>query len=942
MTTSGDELRTNKESEVMASPRVKTIESCPIGPFDPKTGSFASFQERLELWFDGQGVTDSKMKRGQLMSAVGSAVYETVKGLVLPKKVSECTYEQLVKAMEEHYETAPNEIVERYNFYRRTQKEEETVADFIAELRKLSQFCNFVDLEKALRDRLVCGIRDESTRKKLLAEKKLTFHKACDIAKGEEAAGKGAAAIVLEEGEIKALNKTKQKEKKPQQETCFRCKRQHSANDCWFKEKTCRRCGEKGHIQKACNNDTKKGKRTGKKINVVKGDESSEEEDDDVNQINTISDLWHGVWVKVNVEGSPIEMEVDSGAAYSVMSEDDWNKLKSCREIESCKMKLCTWVKKGVKIKGKVKVQVELAKRKVELPLIITKEGGKPLLGRNWFQALGIEICIPGINALAQDRITQILRKFPGIFKEGLGTHPAMVVNLELKEDAKPVFMKHRAPPVAIRERPLLGVFNPKKSIDLILSARMERWCQLLATYDYEIVYRKGKDHGNADGLSRLPLDALTEETEDGWAEISMLETEENPVQAKEVQEATKKDPMLMKVKRWVLQGWPERCPEEAIRPYFLRRGEITIEKDVLLRGTQVIIPKELRGKMVKSLHSTHLGIVNMKVLARNYMWWPKMDLDLERAVRECEICQIQRNNPPKAPVCEGNTPEKPWERLHVDFAGPHHGNNYLIVVDAKTKWLEVVRVKSQSSEAVIKALRRIFCTHGIPAEIFSDNGTAFVSKEIQKFYAANGIKGITSSPWHPASNGQAERMVQTTKKALEKFKGDVDLKLARFLMVQHLTPNQTTGKAPCELLMGRRIRNCWSRLHPEEIGRDKEKDQKEARKFKVLDKVYARSFTGDRWVKAVVVEVTGPVSYKVQLEDGSTWRRHVNQLIGRIEKVTESNMEDTEPSSQEVVKGYDDILGLPSHEEGMREPPVHQLNGKQLYFAALFRDGRI
>ncbi|XP_055714392.1 uncharacterized protein K02A2.6-like [Phlebotomus papatasi] len=1229
------------ESEVKSSQTTKFVESCPnLGPYDPK-GAFASYKERLELWFEGQGIEDEKIKRGQLMSVVGAAAYETVKGLVTPKKVSECSYKDLIQAMEAHYDPVPNEIVQRYNFYRRSQKEGETIAEFIAELRKLSEFCNFGDLEKAIRDRLVCGIKDDSTRKKLLAVKDLTYKKACDIARAEEAAAKGAETIQPEEGKVQAISKKGFAIEEGPGEMCFRCKKPHNASDCWFREAICRQCGEKGHIRRACTKEKSKKKKAGKKVNVVKLSDDTSDEDETVNQINTIAEQWNGVWVSVKIEGVPLEMEVDSGASNTVISEKDWRNLKISKDYRECNVKLQTWLKKGVTVKGKLKVKVELADRKVKLPLIITKEGGKPLLGRNWFQALGIKVLVPEVKAIEMDqmdRLSPLIEKHKGVFREELGAHPEIEVNLELKEDAKPVFMKHHAPPMALRERidqeldklieqgvieavensewatpttyrvkpngdiricgnyrgtvnlmskknpyplptvsellagaggryyskidfaqayqqlkvneetsrvltwnthrglyrvkrlpfgisaapgifqkfmetllagipgvlvflddilvignsaeehynrlelvlrkldeakltvkkekckfgveeiefvgyrisskgikpleshikaiqdapppkdkeqlqaflglvnfycrfiedratvaeclhrlldettnaewkwekihdkafrelkealtstdilmhyslkvplvlscdsssygvgavlahktergekpisyfsrtlnkhqrnyaqidkealsiieavkhfhnyiygrkvtiitdhkPLLGIFNPNKPVPQIISQRMERWCLLLATYDYEIVYRKGKEHGNADGLSRLPLkEEVIEESEIGV--ISMLETDQSPIQAREVQEATKKDPLLKKVKRWVLQGWPENCPGEDVKPYFLHRSEITVEKDILLRGTQVIIPKELQEKLMDSLHSTHLGIVNMKVLARMYMWWPKMDQQLERKVRECETCQTQRNNPPKAPLCEGNAPQKAWERLHVDFAGPHQGNNYLIVVDVTSKWLEVERVRSQSSEEVIRAMRRIFSTHGIPGEIFSDNGTCFVSREIRKFYESNGIKSITSSPWHPASNGQAERMVQTTKKALAKFTGDVDLKLARFLMVQHLTPNQTTGKAPCELLMGRRIRNCWSRLHPEEIKTERNKEHKEPRKFKEWDKVYARNFSGDKWIKAVVLEVTGPVSYKVQLEDGTVWRRHINQLIERVE----------------------------------------------------------
>uniref|UniRef100_A0A1B0D4U9 CCHC-type domain-containing protein n=1 Tax=Phlebotomus papatasi TaxID=29031 RepID=A0A1B0D4U9_PHLPP len=414
------------ESEVKSSQTTKIVESCPnLGPYDPK-GAFASYKERLELWFEGQGIEDEKIKRGQLMSVVGAAAYETVKGLVTPKKVSECSYKDLIQAMEAHYDPVPNEIVQRYNFYRRSQKEGETIAEFIAELRKLSEFCNFGDLEKAIRDRLVCGIKDDSTRKKLLAVKDLTYKKACEIARAEEAAAKGAETIQPEEGKVQAISKKGFAIEEGPGEMCFRCKKPHNASDCWFREAICRQCGEKGHIRRACTKEKAKKKKAGKKVNVVKpSDDTSDEET--VNQINTIAEQWNGVWVSVKIEGVPLEMEVDSGASNTVISEKDWRNLKISKEYRECNVKLQTWLKKGVTVKGKLKVKVELADRKVKLPLIITKEGGKPLLGRNWFQALGIKVLVPEVKAIEMDqmdRLSPLIEKHKGVFREELGAHP--------------------------------------------------------------------------------------------------------------------------------------------------------------------------------------------------------------------------------------------------------------------------------------------------------------------------------------------------------------------------------------------------------------------------------------------------------------------------------------------------------------------------------------
>lgn len=133
------------------------------------------------------------------------------------------------------------------------------------------------------------------------------------------------------------------------------------------------------------------------------------------------------------------------------------------------------------------------------------------------------------------------------------------------------------------------------------------------------------------------------------------------------------------------------------------------------------------------------------------------MDSEVEGIVRACAACQLTRHNPPKAPLHQWEWTTKKWSRIHIDFAGPFQGKTFLIVVDSHSKWLEVSIVPSMSSGAVINILRLLFATHGIPDVLVSDNGTAFTSIEFKVFTQRNGIRHVTTAPYHPSSNGQAE-----------------------------------------------------------------------------------------------------------------------------------------------------------------------------------------
>ena len=119
-------------------------------------------------------------------------------------------------------------------------------------------------------------------------------------------------------------------------------------------------------------------------------------------------------------------------------------------------------------------------------------------------------------------------------------------------------------------------------------------------------------------------------------------------------------------------------------------------------------------------------------------------------------------------------------------------------------------------SEATIKALRPILANHGLPELIVSDNGTSFTSSEFQEFTKRNGIRHITTAPYHPATNGLAERAVQTLKEGRKKSaNGDLETRLAQFLFKYRTTPHSTTGVSPAELLMGRKLRSHLDLVQP-------------------------------------------------------------------------------------------------------------------------------
>jgi hypothetical protein len=421
----------------------------------------------------------------------------------------------------------------------------------------------------------------------------------------------------------------------------------------------------------------------------------------------------------------------------------------------------------------------------------------------------------------------------------------------------------------------------------------MQRWALLLAGYTYDIVYRASKDHANADALSRLPLKIDQKEDPDEATSINMLYIENLPITASDIKEATRKDVTLGQVLDHILNGWPGHTKNPAVVPYFTRRTELTVEEGCVLWGNRVVVPDRFHEQLLDELHSVHPGMCHMKAIARSYIWWPGIDSDIEEVVRSCEECIKVSNSPSLAPLIHWKWCTKPWERIHIDYA-QKGGQDFLILVDSHSKWLEVEHMKSTTSQATIRILRKLFASYGFPNELVSDNGPQFTSDEFKLFLKNNGVKQTLVPPYHPATNGLAERYVQTFKKMLEKTSKHLPLshRIASVLFMNRNTPHTLTGRTPAELFLGRAPRTRWTNLKPHlqttvEDRQQKQKIQHDGnhvvqRTFDLFQKVRVKNARGgkEKWIPATIVKVEGPLTYIVRLPGNRRRFVHVDHLI--------------------------------------------------------------
>ena len=453
--------------------------------------------------------------------------------------------------------------------------------------------------------------------------------------------------------------------------------------------------------------------------------------------------------------------------------------------------------------------------------------------------------------------------------------------------------------------------------------------------YEYTISFRSSTSHSNADALSRLPL--VTEDQDPPVPTETVLVLEqlsESPLSVEQIRTWTRRDPLLSKVLQYILSGWPRPLDssETTYKPFVIRELELSSQDGIILWGNRVVIPPPGRNLILDELHACHPGIGRMKTLARMFVWWPGLDMEIGKFVQQCSICQSQRSTSPPVPIRPWQWPTTPWHRLHVDLAGPFLGHMYLILIDAHSKWLEVRILPSITSSSIISSLRSIFAQFGLPSVIVTDNGHYFTSGEFQQFLLSIGTKHLLSSPYHPSSNGLAERAVQVFKKDMMKLTtGSIGDRISHILFYNHITPHTTTGLSPAELLQNRHLRcrldlvkpDIHSRVEGKQLRQQLHSRGSKDRHFNVGDAVYVKNFhKGPPWISGNILAAIGNVSYQISMEDGRSFTRHVDHLRERFDRVS-SNVPVSETTFPSIVS-----LPVPFEESAdSSDTPSNQLD---------------
>jgi len=244
------------------------------------------------------------------------------------------------------------------------------------------------------------------------------------------------------------------------------------------------------------------------------------------------------------------------------------------------------------------------------------------------------------------------------------------------------------------------------------------------------------------------------------------------------------------------------------VRAFYHVEDELATLDGVIYRRPQLVIPKSYRPIILKKLHLSHQGSAATLRRTRSCVYWPQMSNGITCHINQCVACAYDAPSQQKETIQHHDIPAIPWCKIGMDLFS-FKQQDYLMIVDYFSDFLECEELKEAISKSVIKASKRAFARFGIPEVVHSDNGLQFASSEFAQFHKEWGFHHTTSSPKHPQSNGKAEAAVKVTKRL---FRRSEDPCLA--LLELRNSPTAVMSSSPIEQISGRPTRSLLPTGH--------------------------------------------------------------------------------------------------------------------------------
>ena len=346
-----------------------------------------------------------------------------------------------------------------------------------------------------------------------------------------------------------------------------------------------------------------------------------------------------------------------------------------------------------------------------------------------------------------------------------------------------------------------------------------------LGQFSFKLVYEKGSTNP-CDYGSRHPAKQHEDEEDDTEIFINRVVEELLPaaVTRKMMRKSTDADSQLQMLKADIKEG---KC-RNSLHRYAQVFGELAVVDGLVVRGEQLVIPKELWTHVIQVAHEGHMGQDKTLGLLRQTAWFPGMGPMVKEFVETCRPCMASTARKEMEPLKPTELPAGPWRELNADFKGPIGGNWYFhVLIDQYTKFPVVSVVKSTGWETLRPVLEDALATHGIPEIITTDGGPPYNGEEFKKFAQNMGFTHRLTTPESAQANGFAEIFVKTLVKLIHTAvadKKDPQRAVQSYLMAYRATPHTVTGRSPAELLFNRSIQTKLPRaLREEQATGDKE-----------------------------------------------------------------------------------------------------------------------
>ena len=270
-------------------------------------------------------------------------------------------------------------------------------------------------------------------------------------------------------------------------------------------------------------------------------------------------------------------------------------------------------------------------------------------------------------------------------------------------------------------------------------------------------------------------------------------------------------DDELALLKLTTMQGWPSSIKQvpPVLQPYWTFREELTVDDGLILKVTRIVIPNEKHEAILKLIHKGHLGLNKCKLHAKETVYWPGLNDQLEKLVLNCELClkySYSKHKQEPSLSLGQEVSLHPWTKLVTDIFH-FEGASYLLVVDYTSRFPVVHKLTSVSGQHIANQCNLIFSEYGWPETLVSNNGPCFAAEVFANLMREHNVNHITSSSHYAQSNGSAEKYVQLVKNLFYKAK-DEGKDLFKCLIVYHSTPLSKTLWSPMQILTSRSARS--------------------------------------------------------------------------------------------------------------------------------------